>query len=185
MPHAAPTADAPLKALLRHAKLRVTGVRLSILRALAASNVALDANAVADQLAAAGDHADRVTVYRTLNALARAGIAHRVHTGDRVWRYALAGASVGHDAHAAPEPQAHEATSKSPPRPHDAGSGTDNHPHFVCDACGRVECIDELSVVLKPARPGASAAKVRRDRRITRQDIVLHGTCARCLSPDR
>ena len=33
---------------------------------------------------------------------------------------------------------------------------------------------------LKPASPGASAARVRRDLRITRQDVMLHGTCTAC-----
>ena len=165
MPHASPNPEsaAALKELLRHAKLRVTGVRLSILRALAASKVALDANAVADQLAEAGDHADRVTVYRTLNTLVDSGIAHRIDPGDRIFRYSLtdhAHCTEGHHEH--------------------------EHPHMVCDTCGAVECIEDAEVVIKPraaaSSPGASTrpGKPPRKFRITQQSVLLHGVCERC-----
>lgn len=60
--------------------------------------------------------ADRVTVYRTLNTLVRAGLAHRTDPGDRVWRFNLVEKSH------------------------------DEHPHLVCDACGAVRCLDDASI---------------------------------------
>ena len=120
VPPAAASTDAErmaqLKAQLRAAGLRVTGIRLSIMRALGASRTALDATALDEQLAAAGESADRVTVYRTLNTLVDSGIAHRIDPGDRIFRYSLtdhAHCTEGHHEH--------------------------EHPHMVCDACGAVE----------------------------------------------
>lgn len=149
--------DALLKDLLRSAKLRVTGVRLAILRALRASPVALEATEVAAALHAAGDDADRVTVYRTLNSLVDAGIAHRVDPGDRIFRFSMTdhGRCSG-DRHQ------HE------------------HPHMVCDTCGAVECIMDAEVVIQP-RAGAEPP-ARQKFKVTQQDIMLHGTCDRCAA---
>lgn len=188
--------DADHAALLKGAGLRVTAARVAILDVLCHAEKALDAQQVVARLAAGAPETDRVTVYRTLGALARAGIAHRVHAGDRVWRYALAGAGTGratsgHRAHApAPIPGAKEpARTRSrragaPPFPASPNTAADHpaHPHFVCDSCGHVECLEELDIVLRPARSGVSAARMRRDRRVTRQDVLLHGTCERCVT---
>jgi len=156
--------DPPLKDLLRHAKLRITGVRLSILRVLSASRVALDANAVSAAVAAAGDTADRVTVYRTLNTRVEAGIAHRVDPGDRVFRYSLTDHGLCTESH-----HEHE------------------HPHMVCDRCGEVECIEDAEVVIKPKPAGTSghdSTGSRRKFRITQQSVMLHGTCDRCFDDE-
>ena len=59
---------------------------------------------------------DTVTVYRTLNTFARKRLVHRVRGEDRSWLYALSDESL----HQHPEHL---------------------HPHFVCDACGKVECL--------------------------------------------
>ena len=100
---------------------------------------------------------DRVTVYRTLNALVEAGIAHRVDPGDRIFRFGLAG---DHAAHARP------AAAKHP-----------DHPHFVCNSCGTVECLEDSEVVIRPRR-GGEAPPAR--RRVTQKDVMLHGTCEDC-----
>jgi Fur family ferric uptake transcriptional regulator len=147
--------DAALKELLRHGKLRVTSVRMAILRTLGTSPVAMDAAEVADALHAAGDEADRVTVYRTLNSLVDSGIAHRVDPGDRIFRFSLTdhGRCTG-------EHHAHE------------------HPHMVCDTCGAVECIMDAEVVIKPRTDAEPPS--RQKFKVTQQDIMLHGTCDRC-----
>lgn len=150
-------ADAALKAQLRGAGLRVTGIRLSIMRALGGSRVALDANALADRLAGAGEHADRVTVYRTLNTLVDAGIAHRIDPGDRIFRYSLtdhARCTEGHHEH--------------------------EHPHMVCDRCGEVECIEDAEVIIRPRASTATASRPPRKFRITQQSVLLHGVCEKC-----
>lgn len=79
------------------------------------------------------------------------------------------------------------------------------HPHFVCDTCGIVECVNAFDSVLKPVRtpkparatksahaprparsaqaataPLASAAGFYKDRKITRHEVLLHGTCRAC-----
>ena len=58
---------------------------------------------------------DSVTLYRTLNTFVREKIVHRVRGEDRSWRYAM-----GNTAQTAEH----------------------RHPHFVCEDCGKVECIE-------------------------------------------
>jgi len=178
------THDADHSALLRLAGLRVTAARVAILDVLCHAERALDAQQVFDQLRSARTpsgkaiRTDRVTIYRTLTALVKAKIAHRVDIGDRIHRYALAGEHAPHDR------GGHEPGLVEPPvAPAHAPAGQNHdsaHPHFVCDSCGRVECLDDLTVVLKPVHRGSSAARIRRDLRITREQVLLHGTCKRC-----
>lgn len=99
---------------LRAAGLRVTGPRVAVLRALAESPLPVSAQEALESAAAAG--MDRVTVYRTLNTLVDAGLAHRMDPGDRVWRYGLLGEE--HDQHA----------------------------HFVCDQCGAIRCLADATI---------------------------------------
>lgn len=153
--------DPVLRELLRRAQLRVTSVRLAILRLLRSSKVALDAADVAAAIKLAGEDADRVTVYRTLNSLVDAGIAHRVDPGDRIFRFSMtdhARCSEGKHEH--------------------------EHPHMVCDNCGAVECIQDAEVIIKP-REGARAGEGARRFKVTQQDIMLHGTCDRCADTER
>ena len=60
---------------------------------------------------------DRVTLYRTLTTLQRAGLLHRVQGIDGVWRFG------GHQAHSAK-----------------CGG---NHIHFLCLECSRMSCLPE------------------------------------------
>lgn len=168
MPSPPKASDAALKELLKKAGLRVTGVRLAVLRALRDSAVALDANTVAESLETAGETADRVTVYRTLNTLVESGIAHRIDAGDRTFRYSLTDhgrCTEGHHEH--------------------------EHPHMVCDRCGAVECIEDAEVIIKPrergkgVRAGAGKGLGARKFRITQQSVLLHGTCDRCADSPR
>lgn len=147
--------DAALRELLRQGNLRVTSVRMAILRLLAQSPVALEASDITAALEATEANADRVTVYRTLNALVDAGIAHRVDPGDRIFRFSL----TDH-GRCTPEHHEHE------------------HPHMVCDSCGAVECILDAEVIIKP-RTGATPPS-RRAFKVSQQGIMLHGTCDRC-----
>lgn len=166
------------RGILKGAKLRVTGVRLDVLAVLAESGQALNAQQVYDAVAARGGgdaSPDRVTVYRTLNALVDAGAAHKVDPGDRVFRFRL----TDH-AHCDGHHHDHE------------------HPHFVCDDCGTVECLEGAKVQITPgpetsaghgARAGKGGAGVGGGaggvgRRTVRPDVVLHGTCASCGDED-
>ena len=82
----------------------------------------------ADIRRAVGRSADRVTLYRTLEALHRARLVHQVLGEDGVWRY------CSHD----------------PAEPGCPG----NHPHFLCLRCGRMVCLKDqpLPRVRVPAR---------------------------------
>jgi Fur family ferric uptake transcriptional regulator len=170
-------------ALLRAAGLRVTPVRLGVLRCLCQTHEVVTADQIVEELSrtrAAKGRArkpDRVTVYRTLNALVEAGIAHKMDPGDRVFRFGLTG---DHAAHVPSlekscgcgesENCGHPATAVGAPRISEQGHG---HPHFLCESCGKVECMEDTEVVLQP-RAGSPRRSVRQ------QEVLLKGTCGEC-----
>lgn len=92
---------------------------------------------------------DTVTVYRTLNTFVRKKLVHRIRGEDRSWLYAVGGTED---------------------RPQHL------HPHFVCDACGKVECL-ESSEVPESFVPSLG---VPRGYAVRYPEVVLHGTCPRC-----
>ncbi|MFD7708649.1 Fur family transcriptional regulator [Streptomyces sp. NPDC059786] len=74
------TIPAPdLPALLRQHGLRCTASRLSTLRLLSSSGEHLSCPDVSGELERLGLPFDQTTVYRTLEALTAAGLAHAVH----------------------------------------------------------------------------------------------------------
>lgn len=204
---------ADTQALLRSAGLRVTQVRLAVMQALSRSRVAMSAADVIEALETGEgqgpplpprrkrEPVDKVTVYRTLNALVEANLAHKIDPGDRVFRYSL----TDH-ARCTGEQHDHE------------------HPHVICERCGVVECLDDAEVLIRPRaahgtvelsvsaaptgrepdRTGLAAGapgpgRSRKDAavgsadswspgtalhrfRITRQEITLRGTCEKCLA---
>lgn len=93
--------------------------------------------------------ADTVTVYRTLHTFVRKKLVHRVRGDDRSWLYAMshAGQKVQH-----------------------------LHPHFVCDECGKVECLEGATV------PGSLVPSlgVGHEYKVRWPEVVLHGVCPRC-----
>ena len=91
-------------------------MRLGVLHVLTDSAEPLDVPGI---LAKLPSHTDAVTVYRTLNTFNRKNLVHRVHS-----EAGAGGIAVGH----VDEKPAH------------------THPHFVCDACGKVECLTEAEV---------------------------------------
>jgi len=112
---AAPTA-ARAEQLLRAARARVTSARIHVLAALLAAPRALTHQDVQETL----HEMDRVTLYRTLDFLTEAGLAHKIAADDRVFRYS-AGAEHG---------------------AHDAGAPHHQHGHFKCTRCAKVFCLD-------------------------------------------
>jgi Fur family transcriptional regulator, ferric uptake regulator len=145
-------AHADLRAKLQAAKLRVTGVRLRVLEVLAEPGEAIDAQEV--ERRAALPAADRVTIYRTLNTLVDAGLAHRVDPGDRIYRFSL----TSH-AHCEGEHHHHE------------------HLHMVCDTCGSVRCLDDAEVIVQTRVKGQATP---RRLRVFSGEGTLHGICERC-----
>ncbi len=169
--------------------MRVTPVRLGVLRALCQTHTALSADQIVDELSrnqpgkGRKRKPDRVTVYRTLSALVDSGIAHRLDPGDRVFRFGLSG---DHAAHApancgcgASENCGHPATPPTRPSTEDQSHG---HPHFLCESCGKVECLEGTEVVLKP-REG-SEGRGQPAMTVRRHQVLLKGTCGECEVPE-
>ncbi|HVK87651.1 MAG TPA: transcriptional repressor [Kofleriaceae bacterium] len=88
---------------------------------------------------------DRATLYRNLIDLAEAGLARRTDVGDHVWRF--------------------EAVTEE-----HAGA----HPHFVCTACGSVECLPDLQLAMR-------RTKVPRALRHGKVEVHVRGLCDACL----
>ena len=142
-----------IAATLRTAGLRRTPVRVAVLAAVASSRKPLAAPEIIRRLATVTgiDTADPVTVYRTLNTLAQHKLLHRVRGDDGAWRYAATPAG-DRDHHDHP------------------------HAHFICDACGGVECLDRLPMPDHLARP----TNLGRRYDVTYAELVVHGTCPKC-----
>lgn len=132
--------------LLKAAGLKRTPVRIGVLEVLASEQEPMD---VAELIRRLPSFTEPVTVYRTLNTLVAKKLAHRVRGEGRSWRYA-----VGDLTHS----QEHQ------------------HAHFVCDNCGKVECIQDAEIpskLLDKIDPGPGYM-------ISHPEIVIHGTCPKC-----
>lgn len=105
--------------LLRHHGLRVTGLRLDMLRILRSSDRALTHHELEGLLKVA---ADRVSIFRSLNAFEEAGLVHRVLDARGTSCFAPCGTTCGHGHH------------------------NDAHAHFRCNACGHVFCLEAVEL---------------------------------------
>ncbi len=132
--------------LLKQTKLRRTPVRAGVLEILAGTSRPLGAVEILEKLP---PHTDAVTVYRTLNTFTKKNVIHRVRGEDRVWRYALGNPQ---------ETTAHQ------------------HPHFICENCGKVECLKDAEIPKNFVKTLGVGAKYT----IQYPEVVLHGTCPRC-----
>lgn len=101
--------------LLRHHGLRATALRIDLLRLLTASERALTHQELESGLRV---EADRVSIFRSLNAFEEAGVVHRVLDGRGTSCFARCGTECGHGDH------------------------NDTHAHFRCSACGHIYCLD-------------------------------------------
>lgn len=111
----APAASQTLaEAQLREASVRVTAARVKVLAALLDAGSAVTHQHLQDRLHAL----DRVTLYRALDCLTDAGLAHKIAGDDRVFRY---GAGAEHGGQARSHP----------------------HGHFKCTRCARMFCLDD------------------------------------------
>lgn len=132
-----------LRTTLRDAGLRATPSRIAVLRLLRGSNHPVSHGEVAELLSA--EPWDRATIYRNLTDLADAGLVRRSDLGDHVWRF--------------------EAVA--------AGHGADAHPHFVCTACGTIECLPDVELALRRTR-------IPRAVRARQVEVQLRGVCDAC-----
>ena len=90
---------------------------------------------------------DRVTIYRTLQTFIDKGIVHTIPSADSGTRYALCRENCSEGHH------------------------HDNHVHFICDACGRTTCLDDVAIPSVSLPKGYKVAKI---------DMVVNGICAEC-----
>jgi len=116
--HPAETSTARAEVQLREAAVRLTSARVKVLAALLDADRAFSHQDMQD----AFTDMDRVTLYRALDCLTDAGLAHKIAGDDRVFRYS-AGAEHGARSDAAPHHQ---------------------HGHFKCTRCARVFCLDSI-----------------------------------------
>jgi Fur family transcriptional regulator, ferric uptake regulator len=131
---------------LQELGLRRTPVRLSVLKILSQDGQPLSAAQVLERMPAG---IDRVTLYRTLNTLTAGKLLHRVRGDDQIWRYGIGdpGKSPRHE-----------------------------HAHFVCDACGTVECLSGAAV----PETSAKQSGIGPGYRVDYSEVLLHGTCPDC-----
>jgi Fur family ferric uptake transcriptional regulator len=136
---------------------RVTGARVRVLAVLMGADEAL-AHGDVQRLFERGDAPellDRVTLYRVLEWLVEAGLAHRVSGPDRVWRFSAHGDGEGHPQHA-------------------------QHGHFKCRRCERMFCMKAspgLSRTVRGMLPdGFSGDEV---------ELTVLGLCAGCAAAAR
>ncbi len=111
------TLDSQAQDMLKNAQLYCTKARLCVIKAL----LHADRPIKQEQIAQALDGTfDRVTLYRTLDSLARADLVHKVFLEERACHYELA----------------HHC------------SKTQCHPHFTCSQCGQTHCLTDLVIPL-------------------------------------
>jgi Fur family ferric uptake transcriptional regulator/Fur family zinc uptake transcriptional regulator len=116
--------------LLRQAGARVTAARVRVLAALLRAGCPVSQQELARLTRQTGlADCDRVTLYRTLNRLREAGLAHAVEGVDGSWRFC---------AH-------------SPDTPGCPG----NHPHFLCLSCGTMICLTAQRLPRVEVPPGS------------------------------
>jgi Fe2+ or Zn2+ uptake regulation protein len=108
--------DDKARRMLRQAKLYCTEARVAILRVLLEAARPLRQDQIAPQLRSRT--LNKVTVYRTLESLAAAGLVHRAFMQDRAWHFELA----------------------------DHCTEKQCHPHFTCTKCGVTHCLTDTSV---------------------------------------
>jgi Fur family transcriptional regulator, ferric uptake regulator len=145
-----PDSAALAEAQLRGASVRITDARVKVLAALLDAERAFSHQDVQE----AFSDMDRVTLYRALDCLTDAGLAHKIAGDDRVFRYS-AGTEHGSEPH-------HQ------------------HGHFKCTRCSKVFCLDSIgdAEMLQNALQ-QSLGKGFRSHDI---EFTIKGWCADCAS---
>ena len=131
--------------ILRNAGLRITACRTSLLHLLLHAREPLAQKELTASLEEQGFN--RVTIYRALETFLEASIVHRIVTEDRTWRFAIT--LCGHRGHC--------------------------HPPFTCRECGRIRCLQGVSI---------PAVRLQ-GHRIEARAMYLWGLCPACLRKER
>jgi Fur family ferric uptake transcriptional regulator len=112
-----------INGMLNSAKMKRTDQRKTILEILLKANSPKSAEDIVSAIGKSGPN--RVTVYRTLESMAQAGIVHRAFVDGRSQYYELGDKCTEHQC----------------------------HPHFVCTDCGRTRCLHDVSVPMASSAP--------------------------------
>lgn len=154
--------DSLAQTQLRSLSLRVTQARLDVLSVLLRTPRAMSHLEIQAQLPSM----DRVTLYRALDCLAQAGLAHKITGDDRVFRF-----SVGNEAE----------TSAVSTQPRRRGV-RHQHGHFQCTRCAQVFCLDqpETKPALKDQLKATLAATSLRGFQNHDIEVTIKGWCDHC-----
>ena len=137
---------------LRAASVRVTGARIKVLATLLEADCAFSHQDMQDTFV----DMDRVTLYRALDCLIEAGLAHKIAGDDRVFRYSAGSehAEVGDRHH----PAQHQ------------------HGHFKCTRCGKVFCVDGVGdSSVMPSKGGNPSSSLYQELQKVLQDSLAKG----------
>lgn len=108
--------DNRARRMLKKARLYCTKARVAILKVLMETVGPLSQDQISGQLESRT--LNRVTVYRTLESLAEAGLVHRAFIENRAWHFELADHCTEHQC----------------------------HPHFTCTRCGVTQCMTDITL---------------------------------------
>lgn len=133
-----------VQSILKGHGLSVTGVRRRILEVFLRSEEGLSHGDVEFN---AGDQLDRVTVYRTLQSFLEKGIVHAIPSADSAARYALCKDDCKEGHH------------------------HDDHVHFICTACGKATCLNDMQV---------PDIRLPKGYRAVQTSLVVNGKCPNC-----
>lgn len=146
---------------LRQAAVRVTHARIDVLSVLLNKQRALSHNEMQDALPTM----DRVTLYRALDCLADAGLAHKITGDDRVFRF-----STGNDI------------STNEARPHSLQPRQHQHGHFQCTRCAKVFCLEQPDATntLRDQLQATLASTALKGFQSHDIEVTIKGWCDRC-----
>ena len=120
----AESTEAHAKRLVKQANGRVTAARVEVLSRLLTATSALSHKDILTEMQQGEQSIDRVTVYRTLDWLVEAGIAHKVASQDKAWHFNVLPAEQSSD-----------------------------HAHFQCQVCQNIYCMHDLLPVTQRHLP--------------------------------
>ena len=132
--------------ILRNAGLRCTPTRLVVLEHVSGVDRPMSHAEISEVLVPLGF--EKSTLFRVLVELSDSEIFARIDAGDHAWRFELRRGTPGH--------------------------ASSDHPHFVCNDCGKVECLPDLKVSFR----NSAKKSTSKSRKI--DEVFLKGTCGEC-----
>ena len=141
-------ATARLNDVLHRRQLSTTESRRKILSLFFQSTDALTHGDIEKEV---GNSFDRVTIYRTLQTFEEKGIIHSIPTADNAVKYALC-------------------------KECEEGHHHDDHVHFICVACEKTICLDDVVSPRIDLPEGYRADNVQ---------VVINGVCKECGADEK